>query len=243
MGPRLRYAVVLVLLLAAACGDGSPHPERILTAAGEPVTAEAVVTTTTTTSAPATTTSTTRPPAPTTTAAPVVRTTAPRPAPAPAPVAAPPPAAGVEPWGYGGYGGRTSATAHGATAALQVYPRRQYFGEPVQVSVEVTSPSFITAKADMGNGTVREVLLVAKCSTATAPHTATGGAGFYVYPAPGQYVIRLLVTVIPCIAIPGPPGSPPGAPDPFERHTFEVAMAFEQRADRPPPPVGPPPGA
>jgi hypothetical protein len=239
-----RRAVPLLLLLAAACGNAAPDQERVLAAAGETANVEAPATTTTTppttstTAAPVTTTTTSRPaPTPTSAAPAVVRTTvAPRPAPAP-----PPP--GVEPWGYGGLGGRTTASAGGTTAALQVYPRQQYAGEPVQVSVEVTTPSFVTAKVDRGNGVVHEATLTAKCQP--TPYVATGGPPpFYVYPAPGDYVIRLIVTVIPCMVIPGPPGSPYGAPDPVApRQTVEVSMAFHQRAEPPPRPVGPPPGA
>ena len=131
-------------------------------------------------------------------------------------------------------------TTADATVALSLYPREQYFGEPVQVRVEVTTKEMASVKIDMGNGTVFDGGGGGVCSV--EPHSAHGGAPFYVYPAPGQYTIRAIVTVIPCIAIPGPPGSPAGAPSPFERRTVEASIGLNQRPDRPPPPVGPPPG-
>ena len=125
-----------------------------------------------------------------------------------------------------------------------MYPREQYFGEFVQVRVAVTTKEMWSLKIDMGNGVVFDGLAGVTCSI--EPKTRYNGAPpFYTYPAPGQYTIKATVTIIPCIAIPGPPGSPPGAPSPFatDRRTLEaVSMGVNQRADRPPPPVGPPPG-
>jgi hypothetical protein len=146
--------------------------------------------------------------------------------------------------GYGGYGGIATTTGEGATVALSLYPREQYFGERVQVGVEVTTKEFVTVKVDMGNGTVFDVVAVRGGQCSAEPRTASAGTPSYVYPAPGQYTIRAIVTVIPCIAIPGPPGSPPGAPSPFasDRYTVEASIGLNQRPDRPPRPVGPPPG-
>jgi hypothetical protein len=125
---------------------------------------------------------------------------------------------------------------------MTVYPREQYFGENIQVGLEITTTEFVSAQVDMGNGTVLDVLMVRGGNCTTEPRTASGAVQRFIYPAPGQYVIRAIVTVIPCIPIPGPPGSPPGAPSPFERHTVEASITVNQRPDVPPPPVGPPPG-
>jgi len=117
----------------------------------------------------------------------------------------------VEADGHGGYGGVTTVTVPDATVELSLYPREQYFGENVQVRVEVTTKE-------------------RRRSTSTRPPANT---------------IRATVTIIPCISIPGPPGSPAGAPSPFasDRRTLDaVSIGLNQRPDRPPPPVGPPPG-
>jgi hypothetical protein len=244
MASLRRRALPLVLLVAAGCGG--PGPERVLSAAGtaspEPPTTTtstlAPITTTTPAVTPTTlrrTTTTTTPARPATTRVPVT------PAPPIAGYSPPPPPPGVVADGYGGYGGIATTSAEGAVVDLSLYPREQYFGEPVQVRVEVTTKDVVSIRIDMGNGTEVDGGGGGVCST--EPHTTGGGAPFYVYPAPGQYRIRAIVTVVPCFAIPGPPGSPPGAPSPFERHTVEASIGLNQRPDRPPRPVGPPPGA
>ena len=242
-----------MLVLAAGCSDptSGDGPDRVLSAAGTAV-PEAPVTvpppTTVTTTAPTTVTR----PAVTSTTVRRTATTAPRPATTRVPVTPAPPIAGysrtppppgVVADGYGGYGGVTTKSFDEVTVELSVYPRESYFGEPVQVRVELTTTEMASVKIDMGNGTVFDPAGDGGvCSI--EPHKGYGGAPFYVYPEPGQYTIRAIVTMIPCIAIPGPPGSPPGAPSPFasDRYTVEVSMGFIQRPDRPPPPVGPPPG-
>jgi hypothetical protein len=242
----LRRAVPLALLLATACASAGPARDPVLSAAGSatPEVASTVVTTiaTTTTVPPTsttvrrTTTTTVARPAPSATRPPATPTP-----PIPGYSPAPPPA-GVVPDGYGGYGGLATTTADGATIELSVYPREQYFGEPVQVRVEVTTTEWVAVTIDMGNGTSFENAAARSGTCSGESGTAGGGAPFYVYPAPGQYRIRAIVTLMPCLLIPGPPGSPAGAPSPFDHHTVEAAITLTQRADRPPPPVGPPPG-
>jgi len=144
--------------------------------------------------------------------------------------------------GYGGFGGAATTTSGDATVELSLYPREQYFGEYVQVRVAITTKGMASIRIDMGNGTAFDAGDGGVCST--EPHTKYNGAPSYIYPVPGQYTIRAIVTLIPCIAIPGPPGSPPGAPSPFvsDRRTVELSIGLNQRPDRPPRPVGPPPG-
>lgn len=242
-------AALAIAALATACAG--PAPDRVAVAAGSAAEEVPVPTTTSTTVAPAPTT-TTKPAVTSTTARPTA-VAAPRPATTRVPVtpappiagyAPPPPPPGVEADGYGGYGGVATLTTPDAIVELSVYPREQYFGEFVQVKVAVTTREMWSLKVEMGNGVVFDGLAGGTCSI--EPRTMYGGAPpFYTYPAPGQYTIKATVTIIPCIAIPGPPGSPPGAPSPFpsDRRTLEgVSMGLNQRPDRPPPPVGPPPG-
>jgi hypothetical protein len=250
MGPLRWRAVPFVLLLAAACGGAGARPDRVLSAAAtaSPEAPATVPPTTATTMAP--TTTTTWPVLTSTTVRPSIttlgRSTTTRPpataTPASAGYAPPAPPPGVVADGYGGYGGVATTTADDATVALSLYPREQYFGEPVQVGVEVTTKEFVAVKIDMGNGATFDVTTARGGQCSAEPRTASGGAPYYVYPAPGQYRIRAIVTVIPCIPIPGPPGSPPGAPSPFERHIVEASIGVNERPDTPPRPIGPPPG-
>ncbi len=251
---RARLGATLALLaLTAACGrpvgDGT---DAVAVAAG--ATVEPVSLPTSTTAPPATSTAapvpptTHRPASTTTTAAPPARTSSPpRPAvPAGRPYAPPPPEPGVTPWGVSGYGGEATVTAHNATVVLRVYPREQYVGERFQVGVEVTTTDAVrSVKIDMGNGTVYDALPVRGWTCSREPRMVSAGAPPHVYPAPGDYRIRALVTVVPCnVPIPGPPELPPAAPSPFEKDVVvvEASMAVEQRPDAPPRPVGPPPG-
>jgi hypothetical protein len=152
----------------------------------------------------------------------------------------------VAPWGVSGYGGEATVTAANATVVLRVYPREQYAGEMVQVGVEVTTTDAVrSVKIDMGNGTVYDALPVRGWTCSREPRMVSAGAPHHVYPAPGDYRIRAIVTIVPCnVPIPGPPELPPAAPSPFEKDVVvvEAGMAVEQRPDAPPRPVGPPPG-
>lgn len=238
-------AVLALLALTAGCGNRpSQQADPIAVAAGSAL--DPVVETTTTTTAappPSTTTTTTARPATTTTTTTKPATTRTTAAPAPARYAPPPPPPGVVADGVGGYGGVATTTDPDATVALSLYPREQYFGEMVQVHVSVTTKEFVSVKIDMGNGTVFDAVTPRGGQCTTEARDVSTSAPYYVYPAPGQYVIRAVVTVTPCIPIPGPPGSPPGAPSPTDHHSVVATIGLNQRADPPPRPVGPPPGA
>ena len=257
MGSRRRYAIPLVLLLAAACGDAGPQSEGVLSAATESASQEAPVTSTstsistTTTAAPATTT--TRP-APATTP-----TTTPRrtqttrvpvtPAPPLARYSPTPPPPGVEPDGYGGYGGVTTASANGLTLELHVYAREQYRGSPTQVWVEVAHPVGVAVTAitiDFGNGHVVNATPLPRWSCGSADDAPASAV--YTYPVPGRFRVTATANALPCMAMPAAPGGwgPAGA-GPWGPATppqaVSAGMDVLQRADAPPPPVGPPPGA
>ena len=250
MGPLRRRAVPFVLVLAAACGNTGPAPDRVLSAAGA-ASPEAPVPTTATSAAPTTTkpvvtsTSTTARPAATT----VARSTS---TPSPAPSA--PLSSGVVPDGYGGKGGVIATTVGGSTLTLWVYPRAQYLGEMMQVAVEVTGKDAITSLTiDFGNGYVLTSPREYSWDCATQDRKV-GNNKWYVYPAPGQYRITATAGVIPCGIHPGPPAGiigPDGQPlstDPMPLsaigtpHAVSAGMDVLQRPDRPPAPVGPPPG-
>ncbi len=248
---RRHAAVLLVLLVAAACGDGGKGTDRVLTAAGsageEAPTAPPVPPSTSPPPTAPATTVTTRRPAPTTTAAATTRTT--RPAVAPSYSPAPPPP-GVQPDGYGGYGGVTSTSAGGVSIKLSVYPRDQYFGGTMQVWVEVAHPVDVAVtaiKIDFGNGHAVTATPLPRWNCGS-PDNAPASA-WYTYPAPGRFRITATATAAPCHElIPGVPGQwvgpigagPPGVPS--REWSVSAGMDILQRSDGPPPPVGPPPG-
>ena len=164
--------------------------------------------------------------------------------------APPPPPPGVQPYGTGGYGGTSTVTGDGTTVTLSVYPREQYMGERVQVGLEVTGTTAVTAmRIDLGDGTVGPRRDGGSCPTGRRSMGAT-----HVYSAPGTYHITATVTAVPCQILPGPPGGwtgpdglpAVGMPSPWipagPEQVLSVTIPVMQRPDRPPPPVGPPPG-
>jgi hypothetical protein len=264
MRPLRRCAVLLVLLLAAACGDAGPSPDRVLSAAGAaseeaPPEVPAPSSTTTSTAAAAVVTTTTKRPAPVTTSPPttVARTRTTRPPATPTPpidgYSPAPPPPGVEADGYGGYGGVTHASNGGVELELMVYPREQYLGEMVQVGAQVSKPDSVaitSVKIDFGNGHL--VTGSPGLGWYCGPSTYHAGAstGGYVYPAPGTYTITATVTFVACMGMPGmwigphmpPPAGLQGPWFPEPHQAVSASMGMLQRPDRHPPPVGPPPG-
>jgi hypothetical protein len=257
-----RFALALGLGLSsgvlAACGGsaGSPGVERTLSAAGsggETLSPETTSPPAPATPAPAVSTTVavrpgaTTPPAPkATVAAGTARTTE---------YAPPPPPSGVEPDGYGGYGGVSTVTAAGTTVTLRVYPREQYLGERVQVGLEVAGTTAVRAiRLDLGDGTVVDAPQTHtwSCPTASRPIGASTPAHFYA--VPGVYRVTATVTAVPCQILPGPPGGwtgpdgqpAVGMPSPWvpagPDQVLSVSIPVHQRSDRPPLPVGPPPG-
>ncbi|MDP1803743.1 MAG: hypothetical protein Q8K72_01115, partial [Acidimicrobiales bacterium] len=194
-----RYLVACFFLLAAACGGSAgSEADQILAAAGgaeeEAPIARPIPTSTTAappSTAPATTTTTKRP-APTTTVAPPPRPRTTRvpvtPSPPIAGYSPAPPPPGVEPDGYGGYGGVTSVSAGGIAVELHVYAREQYFEQPTQVWVSVAHPVGVAITAitiDYGNGHVVNATPLARW-TCGSPDDAPASAN-YTYPAPGRF--------------------------------------------------------
>ncbi len=251
----------MILLLAAACGGAGNAPDRVLSAAAaateDAPAPSSTVTSTSTTAAPATTT---EKPVPVTTAAP--RTTVVRRAPTTrAPVTSTPPIAGYSPAppppgvqadGYGGYGGVTRGTTGPVEIELSVYPREQYLGEIVQVAARVSHPESVaitSIRIDFGNGHV--VSGSQGLGWYCGPQTQDAGAGaWYTYPAPGTFRITATATFVACMGVPGmwigpyfpPPAGLQGPWFPEPHQAVTAGMDMLQRPDRPPRPVGPPPG-
>lgn len=242
-------AALVLALLTAACGG--PAPDRVAVAAGSageeiPVPAP---------------TSTTVAPAPTTTTNPVVTSTTIRaatrtpttgtrtpttgPLPTATPAAVAPRTRGPYPPGVSGTTLSATTTSGDTTLALSFFPADQYFGEIVQVRLELSTREAVrSVKVDFGNGTVVDATPPGfNCPGKVRP--LYPGAPIYTYPAPGRYVVKAVVTSVPCVpsgATP-PPGFPTEVPDPFSAgNTVEVTATYDQAPDRPPPPVGPPPG-
>jgi hypothetical protein len=246
-----RYPVVIFLLVAAACGGtAGPEANQVLSVAGSASTEPATTATTATTLAPATTTTTQRP-APATTATTARRTQTSKVPPTPAPPVAgyspAPPPPGVEPDGYGGYGGVTTVSADGISVELHVYAREQYFGQTTQVWVAVAHPLGVAITAitiDFGNGHVVNTTPLPRWNCGS-PYDAPASAD-YIYPAPGRFRVTATASALPCMAHPeisagwGPAGAGLGInPTPQK---VSAGIDVLQRGDRPPPPVGPPPG-
>lgn len=238
--PR-RLAFALVLVLAAACAGPGQGDDRVAVAAGSAA-QEVPAPTSTSQPAPAPTTSTTQRPAPTTTSttrAPAPPTTA-RPAPAPTRPRGP------YPPGVSGTTLSATTTAGDTTLTMKLFPADQYFGENIQVRMELATRDAVrSVKVDFGNGTVVDATPPA-FTCPGAVRALNPGAPTYTYPAPGRYVVRAIVTSAPCVPFPAtpPPGFPSEVPDPLHPdRVVEVAITFDQAPDRPPPPVGPPPGA
>jgi hypothetical protein len=243
--------IALAVGLLTACGPSRTAPgtaEQTLSAAAASDTAEVTV--------PPPSTTTVPPLATTTTLSAAVAPPTTRPARAPSRAYSPPPPAGVHPDGYGGYGGAATATADGTAVTLQVYPREQYLGERVQVSVRVAGTTAVRSIViDLGDGTVVHPPQLQSWGCPSAPRETGGGAPAHVYAAPGAYRVTAVVTAVPCTILPGPPGGwtgpdgqpavgmplpwVPSGPD----QTVPAAIDVNQRPQRPPSPVGPPPGA
>ena len=243
MRRHLGAALALALLTAACAG---PTPDRVAVAAGSAAEQIPVPSTTTTVVPPAPTTTKPVVTSATTPATPTTRTPTTRtPTTAHPPPAAAPRTRGPYPPGVSGTTLSATTTSGDTTLSLSFFPADQFFGERIRVGVELTTRDAVrSVKVDFGNGTVVDATPPGFNCPGTVRPLYPGGA-VYTYPAPGRYVVKAIVTSVPCIpfvATP-PPGFPTEAPDPFSPgHTVEVAVTYEQAPDRPPPPVGPPPG-
>jgi hypothetical protein len=260
MGRVRRWVLVMpILLLAGACGDPIPGAQETLAAAEVTGPEAALEPSTTSTAAPpqpttptthVTTTTQRLPPATTATTARRTQTSKVPVGPIPtiAGYAPAPPPPGVEPDGYGGFGGVTSTSAGGITVELSVYAREQYFGSVTQVHVAVAHPldwAITAITVDYGNGHVVNTTPLPRWYCGS-PHDAPASAA-YSYPTAGRFRVTATATAQPCMEVVGGPGGwvvigegPPGVPR--RAQTVSAGMDVLQRPDRPPLPVGPAPG-
>ncbi len=248
-------ALVLALSGLTACSD---DPSRTLVAAGEDAEAvgEPIPTTTTSTSTP-TVTSTTKPTtAVTTTDGPSAPPAASVPAPAvrqaaPLPRPAPQLEPGVEPSGYGDYGGSKTVRSGSTTLTLTLYPIEAYAGMETQVRAEVQFVGGVTAfRIDFGDGTFVDGYPYPTwlCNGNMEPKTTSAADAQHVYAQPGAYTVTAVVTTGDCGPTPTVPGVPVATfpPHIYPRpvsgvaQTTTVSMTAIARPDRVPPP-GPAP--
>lgn len=235
-----RCAGLLGLVVATACGRPGAAPDTTLTAAGAEAAAAVAPSSSTTTAVPVTA-------APTTT---TVRRTAPPPAPTTTIARTPPPAVLGAPTTtlLAGPGMlvapetvqvvATNVTDRSTTVNMQAV-REQYLGEKVYVTVAATSMErIVSIRIDFGDGyatTDPQPLPSTLLTVGAMPASATRA---HVYPAPGHYRITVTLTVVPGVAAPLPPPSPPteiqwipSGPE----HAVTLAADLRQRPDAAPP--------
>jgi len=128
-----------------------------------------------------------------------------------------------------------TATGAGTTVTLRVTPREQYLGEAFRTTVEVAGPTAIrSVKLDLGNGTLVDADPAPTWNCPADSRQVLAGPPAHVYPAPGRYTLTALVTVVPCVFVPGPNGvvMPWVASGPEK--VVQVRMDLNQRSDPPP---------
>ena len=232
MGPFRRSVLVVLLTAGTACAS-APGPsagDRTVAAAGaDPE--QLLVTTTAVTSPPVTSppvaTPTSRPASPTTTRRAVTTTTL-RPVSPTLPTTTidttPAPSGTVPPSGP-----RTetvTTTSGGTTISVTVGPLDQGPGQPVTVTVALTTAEFApTVRIDMGDGTIEPVPAVLGAGCPPGATSVPVAPQQHTYAAPGRYVIRATVSLYSC-----PPGSLYRLPDILAPpHTVEAAVNYQQR--------------
>jgi len=219
-----RCAGLLGILLATACGRPDAGTETTLSAAGaagaEPA-PTVTSSTSSTTAQPATTVAptTTVRPAPATTATTAVRRSPPPLAPPPTISAGTVPTIPTDTY----LAASTTVTEGSTTATLKAVPE-QYLGEKVYVWVEATSTERITSiRIDFGDGYVT-----------TEPKALPS----HVSPAAGRYRITVTLPLVPGIAAPKLPPSPPTEMQWLPtgpEHAVTVSANLRQRPDAAPP--------
>ncbi len=203
---RVRVAVVTGLLgMTAACGPQGGDEGRVAVATGASVESLSEPTTTLpTTTVPRTTIPSTTQPAPATTTAPPAG----RPlggSPIPTTVARPATTTSTTI-------DAPAATGTAATVTLRAKPLDGIPG--FRVTIEVTTIDLVqTVKYDFGNGRIVETTPWDGPTCSRQPRLVSNWDNV-VYPASGTYRIRATATIVPCLILDGPPGSPPGVPSP-----------------------------
>jgi len=123
----------------------------------------------------------------------------------------------------------------GTTVTLRVAPAEQYRGEPFHPTVEVVGPTAIrSVQLDLGNGTTVDAEQTPAWGCPTGSRPVAIGPPTLPYPTPGRYTLTALVTVVPCVFVPGQTGAvmPWVASGPEK--VVQVRVDLTQRADPPP---------
>lgn len=147
--------------------------------------------------------------------------------------APPPPAAvvGARP------AGTATATAAGTTVTLRIAPTEQFRGELFHPSVDITGATAVrSVKLDLGNGIIVDSEPAPAWGCPNGPRQVMAGPPAHSYTAAGRYTVTALVTVVPCVFVPGQTGAvvmPWVASGPEK--VVQVRMDLTQRADPPPP--------
>lgn len=105
--------------------------------------------------------------------------------------------------------GMVTTTAGGTTVTLRITPEEQYAGERFETAVEVSGPTAIrSVRLDLGDG----VLMAADPAPAWACPSGSREVLAALlpvgYPVPGRYTVTAMVTVVPCVFLPGPRDAP-----------------------------------
>jgi hypothetical protein len=225
-------AVVAALAVTPACGSGTPNAA---TAGRSSVDASGLGTPAPAQAGPGLDPATTTAPTPTAgtppkaAAAPV---TAPPTAGAAGSPAPPPPAAVVN----ARPAAVSNASGAGTAVTLRVAPAEQYRGEPFLTTVDVSGPTAIrSVHLDLGNGATVAAEATPAWGCPSGPRQVMAVPPAHSYPASGRYTVTAVVTVVPCVYVPGQSGEvmPWVASGPGK--VIQVRVDVTQRADLPPP--------
>ncbi|MDQ2825629.1 MAG: hypothetical protein M3Y04_01470, partial [Actinomycetota bacterium] len=129
-----------------------------------------------------------------------------------------------------------TATGAGTTVILRVLPAEQFRGELFHTTVEVTGPTAIrSVKLNLGNGTVVASDPTPAWGCPTDSHQVIVGPPAHAYAAPGRYSVTAVVTVVPCVFVPGQTGAVMAWVASGPEKVVQVRMDLTQRPDLPPP--------
>ena len=130
-----------------------------------------------------------------------------------------------------------TAMAAGTPVTLRIIPPEQYAGEPFHTAVEVSGPTAIrSVKLDLGNGAVVDVDPAPAWACPSGPRLVMAAPPALRYATPGRYTVTAMVTVVPCVYLPGPDGviMPWVASGPEQ--VVQARVDVDQRAQAPPQP-------
>lgn len=131
--------------------------------------------------------------------------------------------------------GTATASGAGTTVTLRVLPTEQYRGELFHATVEVTGPTAIrSVKLDLGNGAIVDAEPTPAWGCPSGSRQVMAGPPAHSYAAPGRYTVTALVTVVPCVFVPGQTGAVMPWVSSGPEKVVQARMDLTQRADLPP---------